>query len=82
VKGTGASGKRLRQGKKGAKKEGERERRDFPGPTLVVLPLVDILEVVDPRVVVVLSREHDVRDIARMGVRNWVAYPVSMVPAF
>jgi hypothetical protein len=45
--------------------------------TLVVLPLVDVLKVVDPGVVVILAGEQEVIDVAGMGVRNGVAYVVS-----
>ena len=43
------------------------------GRTLVVLPLVNILKVVDPGVIVVLTREHERIDVSRVGVRNGVA---------
>ena len=43
------------------------------GRTLVVLPLVNILKVVDPGVIVVLPREHERIDVSRVGVRNGVA---------
>jgi hypothetical protein len=45
--------------------------------TFVVLPLVDVFKVIDPCVVVILPRENDVVDVARMGVRNGVACLVS-----
>ena len=49
------------------------------GLTFVVLPLVDILKVVDPRIVVILAGKHEVIDVAGMDVRNGVACFVSMV---
>lgn len=47
--------------------------------TLVVLPLVDILKVVDSRIVVVLAGEHDVINVARVRVRDRMACLVSVI---
>jgi hypothetical protein len=69
------SGIVVRWEKKGREK-GKREGR----LTLVVFPLVDILKVVDPRIVVILPREHEVIDVAGMGVRNGMTCLVSMIP--
>lgn len=47
--------------------------------TLVVFPLVDILKVVDPRIVVVLAGEHDVVNVTGVRVRDRMACLVSVV---
>ena len=46
--------------------------------TLAVFPVRDIFEVVDSGVVVVLTREHNLVQVARMSVRNWVSWMVSL----
>lgn len=46
--------------------------------TLVVLPLVYILKVIDTRVVVVLSGEDDIVQVVGMGIRDGVSYVVKV----
>lgn len=47
---------------------GYRKKRTF-----VILPLLDILKVVDPGVVVILSRKHKIIHVAGMGVGDGMA---------
>jgi len=49
-------------------------------PTLVVLPLLNILKIVDSGVIEVLAGKDNVVDVARMSVRDRVTCSVNLRP--
>lgn len=48
--------------------------------TFVVLPFLNILKIVDSRIVVILPREDDIVHIPGVGIGNGMAYFVSYTP--